>query len=200
MKFKVGDTVKCIRGTVTSKTLIEGNLYVIKAISSFNNEVIVVGQDDVTLWWDRNRFELYTKYMDKKQQYLELQKKFLEITGLKIGDKVIVTNTAESFQQGWDCMWHSGLNPFVGKISTIVDVNKFGIQLQLDESYYNFPYFVIEKTEYELPIPIKLPSNEYEVEFDYGGDIKVGCQSIDYNTLKAIYDTATTVMENTKTK
>jgi hypothetical protein len=200
MKFKVGDTVKCIRGTVTSKTLIEGNLYVIIDISNSRNEVQIVGEEGVKLWWYNDRFELYTKDMDKKQQYLELQKKFLELTKLKVGDKVIVTNTAKPYQHGWSSLWHEGLNNFVGKTSTITDINGYGIQLQMGCSSYNFPYFVIEKLEYELPKPIKLPSNEYVVEFEYEGDIKVGCQSIDYNTLKAIYDTATTVMENTKTK
>lgn len=131
----------------------------------------------------------------KHELYNKLQKAFIDLTDLRIGNKVMVNATAKSQQFGWGSTWHDRLDKFVGRVSTVEDIDKFGILLNYEDSIYYFPYFVIELVNYEFPAPIDLPSNEYNVKFTESG-IEVGCQKIPYNLLKTIYETATKVNED----
>ncbi len=79
-------------------------------------------------------------------EYLEGHK----ASGFKPGDVVRVTGIAESYQNGWECVWSQDMNETVGKTGMIdIDQNLsgFGVVIQYD-SYsitWFYPYFVLEK-------------------------------------------------------
>jgi hypothetical protein len=54
----------------------------------------------------------------------------------------------------------------------------------------------LQKEEYEEVNRINI--EEYEVEFDSDGSIKVGCQNIDFDTITKIYQKASKLKDSTK--
>jgi hypothetical protein len=56
------------------------------------------------------------------------------------------------------------------------------------ETYY-FPFFVLNKVFPKLPDNIKI-SSDYEVVFKHDKSIEVGCQTIPFELLEKIYETA----------
>lgn len=67
-------------------------------------------------------------------------------SGIKVGDKVRVTRTAEGGERGWPNSWPSGMNRMVGAEYTVIQLCPCGIRLK-EHSYYAFPYFVLEIIE-----------------------------------------------------
>ena len=198
--YREGDIVRCIKGTISSKSLHAGVLYTVIGYSKSCDEIRMKDSMGDLCWWAAYRFEKVTKDNMTKEnlRYMEMQKFYLELVKLKKGDRVLVTAKAVSCQQGWYCIWHDELDKFVGQYAYINSVSEYGINLSLDKAKgdsYNFPYFVVDKAPKELPASIELPSGEYNVTFYEDGDISVGCQSIPYDTLKAIYETATSTLE-----
>lgn len=67
-------------------------------------------------------------------------------SGIKVGDKVRVTRTAEDRERGWPNIWPSGMDYMVGKEYTVRELCSYGIRLN-SHSYCAFPYFVLEVVE-----------------------------------------------------
>lgn len=94
------------------------------------------------------------KEMPKSQaEYIEAQKQ----ANFQKGDRVLVTKKAMGYEHGWNNPWISAQDKLVGQTGTVVakpkDFNNFadGIPVwfagSAPESYYFFPYFVLEKVK-----------------------------------------------------
>lgn len=73
--------------------------------------------------------------------------------GLKAGDFVRLMRKAEAFEDGWDNVWPPAADSWVGHILRVDcirydgDVKCIWHEMQPDEDWFNFPYFVLEKVE-----------------------------------------------------
>lgn len=86
--------------------------------------------------------------------YIENQRKWVNKNNIKVGSKVKIIKKANSEEGGWGAYWNSFMNDSVNKtgIVTMINDNTFsniGIQVYLEnkDSYYFYPYFVLEKVE-----------------------------------------------------
>jgi hypothetical protein len=69
-------------------------------------------------------------------------------SGLKVGDKVLITRAAKSHEQGWGNGWVSPkMDKEVGKVGTIVEIAEEGQGIRLSGlgENYRYPYFVLSK-------------------------------------------------------
>lgn len=82
----------------------------------------------------------------KKEPYAERAKKWIEDNGLKKGDYVKVTRTAENYEDGWNYVWDSRMDNSVGKILRVEEVITYKEYIVLEDSF-GYPYFVLEKVE-----------------------------------------------------
>lgn len=63
-------------------------------------------------------------------------------SGIKVGDTVRITGTAESFERGWENSWEPSMTEMVGSTHTVKCIDSvYGISLH----GLGFPYFVLEK-------------------------------------------------------
>lgn len=129
-----------------------------------------------------------------KEKYSQAQEAFIDLTELTVGSKVKILRKAKSYEHGWDQMWYDAImDKRIGNTLSITNIHPFkGIQLDS----WNYPFFVLEviSNPKKLPDPIPLNSNnDYRAFFNENGDIEVGCQTISFDTLKKIYDTANTL-------
>lgn len=67
-------------------------------------------------------------------------------SGIKVGDKVRVIRTAEDRERGWPNNWASEMDRMVGEEYTVRAIYSYGIRFK-ENSYYSFPYFVLEVIE-----------------------------------------------------
>lgn len=109
--------------------------------------------------------------------------------GIKVGDTVKVLRRFENEENG--CNPHHVLNMdrYVGEEGVVTEVDEdywsYRVDFKTDDFYY--PFFVLEKVkDAEESIII----DGHIVEFKEKGKIKVGCQKIDFETIKKIYDRA----------
>jgi hypothetical protein len=126
------------------------------------------------------------------EQYQAAHNAWAKMVDLKEGDSVKVISTATTGQHGWDNVWNPKMDAAVGKVMTVVRVgHTSGVVLSGKgvDTNYSYPFFILQKVETPLPAPIVISSN-YKAEFRKDGSIKVGCQEISYDLLKAIYETA----------
>lgn len=200
LPFKEGDTVICIKPTEASNSLVKDRCYKVVDYKHQTKELCVENSLGILTWWNSERFTLTNEIIMNKEQenYMAMQAMFVSFNDFKVGDKVTILSKATSFQQGWYCMWHEGLDSLVGTDGKIEEIGQYGIRVRsLSEPTkgFNFPYFVLTKAIYKLPEKLRLPSGDYDVRFLEDGEIQVGCQSIPYDVLKNIYDTATSVVE-----
>ena len=72
-------------------------------------------------------------------------------SGFKIGDKVIVTRKAESYENNWDNVWIKLMNNTIGKEGEIIDNDRFnkGFRVKFKTFIAYYPYFVLQKLEEE---------------------------------------------------
>jgi hypothetical protein len=69
--------------------------------------------------------------------------------GIKVGDKVRVLRKAKSFEMGWDTIWVSFMDEYIGSIGKVLgSLDIHGLKVGFDDgSEYAFPFFVLEKVE-----------------------------------------------------
>ena len=87
--------------------------------------------------------------------YAERASKWIEENDLKVGDYVRVTRKAKSNEKEWSDSWSVYMDYYIGKTVCVDSIGKeYGtIFLSLDNSLYNFPYFVLEKVENPKCVP-----------------------------------------------
>ena len=82
--------------------------------------------------------------MDIYEAYIEAEKS----SGLKVGDRVVVTRKAERHELGWRNSWPSGMNRYIGITMTVEDISTTGNGIRMDKyPYIRFPFFVLELIE-----------------------------------------------------
>lgn len=69
--------------------------------------------------------------------------------GLKVGDWVRITRSAEEGEQGWRNVWNPLMTKYVGEIGQVSRLTSGGLMVKFPNSRDNFqfPYFVLEKTD-----------------------------------------------------
>jgi len=81
--------------------------------------------------------------------------------GLKVGDKVRITRSAKTYENGWQNSWVPGMNNYVGTKSTItIDESESGFYL----GGYSFPHFVLEKVDDKSSSDIEEEASEFTSE------------------------------------
>lgn len=96
----------------------------------------------------RYKEEYQTTGVEETMTYLERQ----EASGIKLGDKVEVTESAYDGDNGWDNTWESFMDDFIGQVCKVIAIRGAeGISLchpnGRDEA--DFPYFVLRKQSTE---------------------------------------------------
>ena len=93
--------------------------------------------------------------LKREPSYIELANKWIEENDLKVGDYVRVTRKAKSNEKEWSDSWSVYMDYYIGKTVCVDSIGKeYGtIFLSLDNSLYNFPYFVLEKVENPECVP-----------------------------------------------
>ena len=89
--------------------------------------------------------------------YIKEQEKWIKENNIKIGDKVIVTRKAESYENGWNDPWIGEMDEFIGKECEIIKY-LYSISIEYKKFKYNFPYFVLKKASV-----FKLPDELFEI-------------------------------------
>jgi hypothetical protein len=120
-----------------------------------------------------------------------------DASGIGRGDTVKVLRKASRREMGWDNSWSDRMDAFVGKeceVRSYSEMTGFVLFCGEFDVGYGFPFFVLEKIKPVLPASFKLNS-DYKVEFEEGGVIKFGCQTVDFETIEKIYETAKSVRE-----
>ena len=87
--------------------------------------------------------------MDQHEKYLKNQALWLKITGLKIGDKVLIARKVESHTNGWDNSWADEMDNqinIVGRIYYIDEDDSSGIIVDIpNEADFSYPYMSLSK-------------------------------------------------------
>jgi hypothetical protein len=126
--------------------------------------------------------------MNEHEAYLTLQ----AASGIEVGDKVKVLRKAEDGEMGWDNSWARSMDNFIGHVGTISNIDgSNGCRVNFTEPVedrFAFPFFVLELVEKRTPPKQPMKVGTYEVEFAQGGEsIEVGCQTISFEEVKAVY-------------
>lgn len=85
--------------------------------------------------------------------YLTLQDQFLHSKKIKVGNKIIVTSTARSYDMGWCNSWVPEMDHFVGKKCIFkAKCGSSGIALYSPElqASFSFPFFVIRPVKLKI--------------------------------------------------
>lgn len=64
--------------------------------------------------------------------------------GLKVGDRVVVIDSAKSFSGGWDNTWVEDMENNVGSINWVRGINRDALGILLSDGL-SYPFFVLQK-------------------------------------------------------
>lgn len=126
------------------------------------------------------------------EKYLDAQKAWIRMVDLKVGDLVEVCRAADSREFGWCNSWVKEMDEAIDPENFAIVVGfrgTAGILLNFGGRPFSFPFFVLEKVVDKLPENIKI-SDSYSVKFKEDKSIEVGCQTIPFELLEKIYETA----------
>ena len=93
--------------------------------------------------------------------YKERQRRWIEENNIVKGTKLKIVRSAEDREDGWGNSWMLGMEAMVGEVVTFSDSMVFGPIVgcegfRVDESCYNYPYFVFELAETKRQKDIRL--------------------------------------------
>ena len=83
--------------------------------------------------------------------YYEAQKEFVRFHDLKEGDRVKILRASTRGELGWNNDWNPSMHNCVGAIVVIYKMLPGGILARGDGSYWEYPFFVLEKIKEEIP-------------------------------------------------
>lgn len=106
----------------------------------------------------------------KRITYGDLERKWVKDNDVKAGDYVKITRKAQDYENGWDNVWSSKMDEYVGKIVKVLrtDIYEEGISLSCSGTCYFFPYFVLKKVNVQY-VPFTSPEefiSEYQQRED----------------------------------
>jgi hypothetical protein len=91
------------------------------------------------------------KEEEEKEIYVELQKQWVKLNDLKVGDEVKVISKAEDLQMGWGTYWVDTMDDYILSTCEVSGISEhFGLKL----NYRWFPFFVLQKVE-KKPMIVK---------------------------------------------
>lgn len=100
-----------------------------------------------------------------RKRYGDLAGAWIRDNDVKAGDYVKITRKAQDYENGWDNVWDSKMDKYVGRTVMVLrtDTLEEGISLSCPDTFYYFPYFVLEKVEFKY-VPFTSPE---EFIFEY---------------------------------
>lgn len=93
------------------------------------------------------------------EEYVRLQDMWIKATGIKEGSWVRVTREAESRESGWGNSWSAWMDEYVGKVMQVSAISGT-LGIELADSCFDFPFFVLEPAE--APKPEKYQFKPFE--------------------------------------
>ena len=105
-----------------------------------------------------------------RKRYGDLAGAWIRDNNVKVGDYVKITRKAQDYENGWDNVWSSEMDEYVGKIVKVLrtDIYEEGISLSCSGTCYFFPYFVLKKVNVQY-VPFTSPEefiSEYQQRED----------------------------------
>ena len=77
--------------------------------------------------------------------YVREQRNWLEYNEIGKGDWLMVIQSADSWEDGWDNEWIEDMDNYIGEMGQITRISKEGIELRFEDGCsYEFPYFALE--------------------------------------------------------
>lgn len=113
------------------------------------------------------------------EEYVKMQKMWLEATGVKKGSWVRVTRNAVSGESGWNNLWDVEMTKSVGKVLRVTGacVSSLGIELAEPKTVsFRFPFFVLDLAE--APKPEKYQFKPFEQVLVRNNDNEVWCANV----------------------
>ena len=82
-----------------------------------------------------------------RNRYGDLAGAWIKDNDIKVGDYVKITRKAQDYENGWDNVWDSRMDEYVGRNMMVLrtDTLEEGISLSCPDTFFYFPYFVLEK-------------------------------------------------------
>ncbi|WP_352402945.1 hypothetical protein [Pyramidobacter sp.] len=108
------------------------------------------------------------------EEYVHLQKMWLEATGVKKGDWVKVMRAAEDHESGWSNSWTPGMDAVVGTFVQVLgswDPN--GIEVasgKFSPPSYRLPFFILDPTRKPKPEKYTFTPFEQVLTRNYNSD------------------------------
>ena len=105
-----------------------------------------------------------------RKRYGDLAGAWIRDNDVMAGDYVNITRKAQDYENGWDNVWESKMDEYVGKIVKVLrtDIYEEGISLSCSGTCYFFPYFVLKKVNVQY-VPFTSPEefiSEYQQRED----------------------------------
>ena len=84
-----------------------------------------------------------------KKSYEERQAEWVKENNLKVGDTVIITRTAEAYEEGWSNVWPSIGDSWNGDKCEVKSISPENIHVYNPKAsdWFYFPYFVLKKVQ-----------------------------------------------------
>ena len=77
--------------------------------------------------------------------YKTKQNQWIKENNIKVGDKVKIVRSAMSYEYGWENVWISIMDKYIGKVFTIEPESYTGNRgIMLGDAKHYFPWFVLE--------------------------------------------------------
>lgn len=116
------------------------------------------------------------------KSYTARQKEWMQFNGLKAGSTVKLLCKAQNHEDGWDNSWTFSMDKNIGEVGIIESIGTDdGISVSFDGSAtFSYPYWVLKPSE-RTDIEVEL--NDRYTAIVKGDHIRVGCQSITFDTL-----------------
>ena len=105
-----------------------------------------------------------------RKRYGDLAGAWIRDNDVKAGDYVKITRKALDYENGWNNVWDPKMDKYVGRTVMVLrtDTLEEGISLSCPDTYYSFPYFVLEKVNVHY-VPFTSPEefiSEYQQRED----------------------------------
>lgn len=144
--------------------------------------------DRVTQSLTSDFYKIYTEPAKPEDTYKALQKKWVELNGLKVGDTVKCTRNWRKGDGGFK--YCSVMESFVNREQVVLSLREDAIVLPAGNY---FPYFALEKVEKKAFVNVRISGlnvnikhDAFNAEISADGSAKIGCTSINSRDMKSL--------------